>query len=508
MKYRILSAILSLIVSLNLCSCDSENENYIFKSVIYGNPKTLDPQCALQDSSYSVIYNVFQGLFSFNENGETVNGMIDSYEISDDGKTWTFMLEEGIKWSDGDKFEAECTAEDYVFAFQRLLKPSTKSKRASEYYIIKNARSINNGDISDLSELGVIAKDKYILELTLEEPCSDLKALLALPPAMPCNEEFYTGTQGRYGLDADCVASNNNYYVYSWNYDEWSDDNNYFILRRNSLNNAYNTLPTGINFFINSINEFGDFDNEILHTYTGYSEKEIPDLMKKYHYSEHSSGIYGFIFNHNGSFSELDYRLELAQYIKTEENYGIVPECVTIDNNNYRQLADDVLNIAFHHKSDVGVINDAKLILPEFDYLSDKISDVIQKWQSECNFYCNIVKLDTVEYLNALQNGDFDIALIELSGEYNSPYAYLNDFLDSNSQNYSGYSNKKFNHIINSAFTASDSETAAIYYKEAEQLLIDNAVFVPLSPKKKYVFYSDKVSNVYYNPFLDIFSFK
>ena len=86
MKYRILSAVLSLIVALNFCSCDSENESYVFKSVIYGNPKTLDPQCALQDSSYSVIYNVFQGLFSFGENGETVNGMIDSYEISNDGK--------------------------------------------------------------------------------------------------------------------------------------------------------------------------------------------------------------------------------------------------------------------------------------------------------------------------------------------------------------------------------------------------------------------------------------
>lgn len=507
MKYRILSILLLIITAFNLCSCDSEKESYVFKSVIYGNPKTLDPQCALRDSSYSVIYNVFQGLFTYDEQGNIVNGMIERYNVSDDGLIWTFYLKKDVKWSDGDEFVADCTADDFVFAFKRLLKPLTKSKRAGEYFIIKNAEAINNGEIDDISELGVEALNSYTLEITLEMPCSDFKALLTLPPSMPCNEEYYNSTQGRYGLAADYIASNSNYFVHTWSYDEWSNENNYFILRRNTLNNSAYNLPSGINFFINPVDERKDFD-DVIHTYTGYSESEIPELMKKYRFSEHNSETYGLIFNLAESFSKLEYRRELGFYAVDNNEYGIVPECAAIGNYNYRQLAGKPQRNFISHSSSVGMISNARMIIPVNTSVSDDITDLLQKWQSECGFYCSIAELDTSDYSKALSNGDFDIALISLSGEYNSPYAYLNDFLEGNSQNYSGYSNSKFNHIMNSAYTANDEKTASLFYKEAEQLLLDSAVFIPLAVNNKYVFYSDKADNVWYNPYLDIFCFR
>ena len=129
----------------------------------------------------------------------------------------------------------------------------------------------------------------------------------------------------------------------------------------------------------------------------------------------------------------------------------------------------------------------------------------MQKWQAECDFYCSIAELDEEDYNNSLSKGDFDIALIKLSGEFNSPYAYLNDFIFDNPQNYSGYKNRKFEHIMDSALTAKDYNTAVNYYKEAEQLLIESAVFVPLCVEKNFVFYSDKISGLEYNPFLKIY---
>ena len=79
-------------VILSISSCNSSDTNYIMKYVIYGNPDTLDPQRAGYDSSVSVINNVFQGLFTYDSQGQIINGMIDDYTVDENGLVWTFQL--------------------------------------------------------------------------------------------------------------------------------------------------------------------------------------------------------------------------------------------------------------------------------------------------------------------------------------------------------------------------------------------------------------------------------
>lgn len=514
MKYRLLSFFLSIIIVINVSSCDSSDSSYAFKYAITGNPKTLDPQCALNDSSDTVISVVFQGLFSFGGNGEITNGMIEDFSVNDDGTIWTFSLKPGVYWSDGEDFSAECTAEDYVFAFQRLFRPETKSTRADEYYMIKNSEAINKGFLSDMSLLGVKAKDKYTLEITLENPCSDFKALLALTPAMPCNEEYFKSTQGRYGLAADCVASNSGYYVYTWNYDKWSDEGNYITLRRNKLNTYSESSPYTINLFINPQNERKDFDEDVLKVYKGKNTDEIYDLKKKYQYSEYETGVWGLIFNNDSSLSSHNHRLELASAMNfsvSDERYtlidGIIPPSVSLDDNAYRELA-GVTSSSVCTDSSVGAVSGTRLIMPQGTGLRADMGKVLQNWQTKCGFYCSISELELNDYYKALEYGDFDIALVKISGEYNSPYAYLNKFLADNSENYSGYDNRKFSHIINSALTSADSKSAAVYYKEAEQLLIDSGIFIPLCIETEYVFYKEKYDGIGYNPFSRVYIVK
>lgn len=479
----------------NMTSCRSDNSSYIFKSAIYGNPKTLDPQSVLNDSSHSVIYNVFQGLFTYDENGNLAYGMIDDYSISDDRTVWTFKLKQGIKWSDGRGFSAECTAEDYVFAFQRLFKAASKSPNAEEYYIIKNSEAIHKEKITDLSLLGVRAVDLYTLEITLDKPCAEFDSMLTLPPAMPCNAEFYESTKGRYGLAADCVASNSYYYVQSWSYDEWSDDNNYFILKRNDMNISEAQLPVGINFFIDPTDEKKDFSEGILQVYKSVDEDETEALKNEYGFIQRENAVWGIIFNHNGSFSDLNYRRSLAEYITPAENsaHGIVPEIVSIGTDDYRSIAGDVKkDFSAPFESDVGRLASMRLIMPENSFLRAEIAEIMQKWQSEYGFYCSIEELDNKSYSQALNSGDFDIALIKLSAEYNSPFAYLNDFIKGNSDNYGGFYSRKYEHIINSALTAESLGMSAVYYAEAEQFIIDNAVFVPMCVEYERFFINDK----------------
>ncbi len=498
MKYRLL--LLCALILLCFSACDSSSSSYTFKTSVYGNPKTLDPQTALNDSSSAVIGNVFQGLFAFDSYGNIVNGMIDEYNTSDDGLVWIFSLKKGIKWYDGDGFIAECTAYDYEFSFKRLFNPQTKSKRASEYYIIKNSQAIREGVITDLSYLGVKAVDEYTLEITLEKPCVELKELLALPPAMPCNKDFFEKTQGRYGLSADCLASNSGYYVHAWSYDEWSDENNYFILRRNTRNELSEAYHTSINLFIDPVDELKFFEEGTFHSYIGKTIDEISDLKGKYSFTEYKNDVWGIIFNLDGKFGNLDYRLALA------DNISFTPE-----NDIYTEIRGILYNQNYQLQkisdSKVGSLSAMKIIMPEGTGLRGSVSGIMQNWQSECGFYCGLSELEQKEYISALSAGNFDIAVVKLSAEYNSPYAYFNDFLAENESNYSGYSSEKYAHIINSALTAPDFSTAELYYKEAEQLLIESAVFIPLCRETNYVFYSIDSVSVSYNPFSGVYSF-
>lgn len=515
LSYKLFILLLCFSFIVYFTSCNSGNQNYIFKTVIYGNPDTLDPQRAECDSSVSVINNIFQGLFTYDNNGQIKFGMIDEYTVDDSGLIWTFYLKENIFWYDGDEFKAVCTADDYVYAFERLFNPETKSDRASEYYIIKNSEAINKGKITDLKQLGVKATDKFTLQIMLEEVCINFIELLAMPPAMPCNREFYDSTEGRYGLASDCIASNSNFYVHIWSYDKWSNDNNYFILRRNYENSGSEKLPYGINLFIDPVDEYKLFYDEITHSYSSYNSENLKELKDKFRYSEYKTGVWGFIFNLNGDFSDFRYRQELSDYIDNSnlnDIYmpfdSIVPYCVMVCDVNYRETAGEISS-AINSESENGVgslsSHNMRMIMPYRTNLRDKIGDIMQEWQSECNFYCSIAELDNSDYNNALANGDFDIALIRLSGEYNSPYAYLNDFAVGNARNYSGYKNRKFEHIMNSAVTADSYLSAINYYTEAEQLLIESYIFIPICIENMYVFYSEKINGVEYNPFLKIY---
>ena len=102
-----------------------------------------------------------------------VPAMAESVSVSDDGLVYKFKLSENVMWYGKDDFSAECTAEDFVFAFRRLVDPAMRSERAPEYYCIKNAKEINTRKITDLTQLGVEATGKYELTITLAEPCAD-----------------------------------------------------------------------------------------------------------------------------------------------------------------------------------------------------------------------------------------------------------------------------------------------------------------------------------------------
>ena len=530
LRYRFVRMAAAAVLAAVLLVCSSgcrksDGSGAIFKYDIAANPGTLDPQTANDSSAYEIIANLFEGLLKVDSDGDIQGAVAESYDVSEDGLIYTFKLREDVYWYDGREFEAPCTANDFVFAFQRLFKPATKSKTANGFFCIKNALAINDGRISELSELGVKAVSDYELVISLEYPNPSFPVLLTTAPAMPCNKEYYESTNGKYGLYGNAVASNGALYVYSWNYDPWSNDNNNIIMRRNVKNNENDDIyPYGLNFFIEEEDSYQNFLDEQSHVYITSGAEAVRLLDMGYDYSESDNRVWGVLFNVKSSaFKSENLRQALAYSIDRsnavtdatgyENARSIVPSSVKLGEEDYRELArresylgyssllsDNAMDKALR-EVDKAYMSGLTLYVPDDDAIVEYVSTVAQQWQAGLSFYCNIKRLSASEYEKVLKGGDFDFIVADISGSFNSPYAYLSSFLSSGNNNYSGYRNSSFDVLMTRAESAPTAYESAELYFEAEEMIVNGGVFIPLLNQSEYAFFGEDCEGIVYNPF-------
>lgn len=468
---------------------------------------------------------MFLGLTVIEQDGSVRNGAAEAYKVSENGLTYEFTLRRDIYWIDGSGFERQCTAKDFVFGFQRLFLPETEAPHAEDYYCIKNSRQINKGQIRDLTRLGVKAKSDFELEITLETPNPRFLGMLAEPPAMPCNEEFFNKAQGKYGLSAECTPSNGSFYLKSWVYDAYNNpDVNNLILGKNQKNAETQTIcPSGLDFFIRDekffISDFKSGETNCI----ALSNNERSQLKGSYNVYEFSNITCGLAFNSRSElFKNENFRRVLCML--TDRNavisalpeydvaQGIVPRQVTMLGEDYRNIAGNVVIPDYNltaakdlfnsigSQVDKTLLTGAKVIVPDAA-AQTAVSYIMQEWQRELGFYCKVETLSEREYAKALSEGDFDIAMLEISGKYNSPAAYLEKFSAASSENYTGFSNAEAEDYLRRAAAAADNEQSASLYLKAEQALIDRLIFFPLYYKNEYFFTSSKSRDIIYNPF-------
>ncbi len=182
---KIVSLLLVLVLVLGLAvtvSAESEKKNTF--SFIVGNAPNLDPQRNQGMDGYYVQVLMYEGLFRYSETGVEPAGCTD-YEYTEDGLTWTFKLRENSVWTDG----KPVTADDYVYAFQRLVDPATVTPYAIDYGgFILNGAAVFNGE-KPMEELGVKAIDDFTLEVKLQAPCAYFPTLLCYSTFWPLRPE-------------------------------------------------------------------------------------------------------------------------------------------------------------------------------------------------------------------------------------------------------------------------------------------------------------------------------
>jgi len=151
-------------------------------------PPSLDPGLTGDDASAFLAGQLFEGLVEIDEAGGILPALAARWDVSQDGRRYTFYLREGRQWSDG----SALTATDFEYAWKRNLALGSQSTAGLLLADVENARAVAAGE-QDSSQLGIVARGEYILEVRLESPAAYFPLLLAHPATSPLPKHVVEG---------------------------------------------------------------------------------------------------------------------------------------------------------------------------------------------------------------------------------------------------------------------------------------------------------------------------
>ena len=145
-------------------------------------PSDVDPQVVTGTKEFNIVEALYEGLAGLDPvDLHPIPGAASGWDVSPDGRVYTFHLRANGRWSNGDPV----TAADFAWSFQRILSPELASEFAFYLWPIKNARAFNQKGLTDFTQVGVRAVDDLTLEVTLENPTPYFPSLLRLAPYLP-----------------------------------------------------------------------------------------------------------------------------------------------------------------------------------------------------------------------------------------------------------------------------------------------------------------------------------
>jgi oligopeptide transport system substrate-binding protein len=183
-------------------------EEQVFRYLGY-EPAGLDISKSVYQSGQSEF--IFERLCMLDHNNELIPAAADRWESSDDGKTWTFYLHPGAKWSDG----TPVTAHDFEYTYRRLLDPDSGNVYAFFYYDIRGAKAYNQRETSDPGTLGIRALDDLTFVIETERPCSYLPFVTQFPTSSPVPRR-QVEKYGEKWTEAGNFVSNSAFHLEEW----------------------------------------------------------------------------------------------------------------------------------------------------------------------------------------------------------------------------------------------------------------------------------------------------
>ncbi|KFN49092.1 peptide ABC transporter substrate-binding protein [Arenimonas composti] len=172
-------------------------------------PSTLDAHRCPEVACANILRDLYEGLVAEDAGGRLIPGIADRWELGADGRTWTFRLREGLRWSNGEALDAM----QVVASFRRAFAPATAAPFAAHFDALANAPAVQRGELP-AEALGVAAPDARTVVFTLTRS-ADLPRLLTLPIAYPLHLPSLAAHGNRHTRPGNLV-SNGAYTLVDW----------------------------------------------------------------------------------------------------------------------------------------------------------------------------------------------------------------------------------------------------------------------------------------------------
>jgi oligopeptide transport system substrate-binding protein len=461
-----------------------------------GEPDSLDPHQLSGNWEDRIAGDIFMGLTTEAADGTVIPGAAESWTISDDGLTYTFTLRDHT-WSDG----KPVTADDFVFAFRRILDPATAAEYAYLLFPIKNAEAINNGSQADPEALGARAVDPKTLEVTLEQPTSYFLQLLTHYTSFPI-PKHKVEELGDDWVKAGNIVGNGAYTVA-----EWVPNSQVRLEKSDTFWDAENVAIDEVVYYPTEERNTGtkQFRAGEVDVQYDFASEQIDFLKENLPEATHISpglAAYYYIFNtKRPPFDDIRVRKALAMAVErdaiTEKilrtgempAYNLVPP----DTGTYGEPPQvDWADVPYQER-----VEQAKALLAEAGFGPDnplkftlryntsenhkKIAIAIAAMWKQLGVQAELFNTEVKVHYNDLQSHDFQVARAGWVADYNDPENFLTLLRTSTGpMNYGQYSNEEYDRLMAESDAATDSKARNELMREAETLMLADLPLIPI----------------------------
>lgn len=490
--------------------------------------ESLDPQQATDGTSFEVIADYTDGLMQMDADGQAVPAIAESYDLSDDGLTYTFHIRSDAKWSNG----TPVTAADFVFAWQRAVDPAVASEYAymlSDIGQIKNAAEIIAGDM-DKSELGVTAVDDTTLQVELNVPASYFLSLMYFPTFYPVNEEFFNSCGDTFATSPETTLSNGAFIL-----DSYEPAATAFHLTKNAdYYDAGRVQLSGLNYQViqDSQQALMSYQTGALDT-TLVNGEQVDQVKDDPEFKTVGAGYLWYVSPNMDAVPELanlNVRLALTMAIDRDAITGDVlkdgsaptytavpPEFAagpdgsdfSADQEKFADVCTcDATSAADYWTKgleELGITELSLDMVVDADDAPQKVAQVLkEQWETTLpGITVNLVVEPKKQRVQDMQDGNYQLGLTRWGPDYADPMTYLGMWVSGNSNNYGLWSNADYDAIIDECTTGdlcTDAEGRWERLYDAEQIVMDEAVIFPLYTQCNAEMLSSKVTGVEYHP--------
>lgn len=480
-------------------------------------PTGLNTLTSTYSIEFALFKHMYENLVTLDDDDNTAPGAAESWDYDEDTLTYTFHLRKDGVWTNGDPV----TAKDFEFAWSQALNPDVASDYAYFLYFIKNAEKYFNGEVT-WDEVGVKVVDDYTLEVTLEQPTPYALFLFSFGTLAPINQRFYEAVGADlYSTEAQYFCTNGPFAL-----TEWSHNDKIVMQKNDAWHGAADVEVEEIDWKIitdanAALSSFLAGDLDMVGLGTGELIKQATAAGATIQSYTDGSAFYIYFNNNDQYLSNVNLRRALFNAIDAQKEIDTVwqnnnepmtsftaPGVAAADGTSFagkvgelyapsrdQEKAKEYLATAL---SELGCTVDelsAHLSIDCGDSATStaEASFYQEQWRQVLGIEVTVNPMITKQGSQNRKTGNYVMSLTGWGPDYNDPNTFLDLWVTDGGNNQTGFSNERYDELIDLAAKETDLEKRESYFIECEQIIADQLPICPTFWRAPSYACSDKI---------------